>query len=318
MKQEIDRLRVVGIADTWGEIVEVPGVYGGMVRVAKFQLVSNHSILATFTEDAKYEGVPVAREDLLLGDPALSAGATLAQEMRASGAWKVGQYPRSPGELVDGELGQAWVKPDPQQLALDAREESPAVHFSELTIKALLDDFGWEAAGVDSAFKTFEGVSAPGVGDPEVPVYTRNVYAGYGQDAPRNRYITAFMDDDSVLFDIDGRDRDPAAVARELNDRVEVQIAKDVLEAQLQRRFVEPDLQQGRYSGLVLGQTDRHLLLSVDGRDQTATVIEKSRLGNLAYHLNQPLDVQFREGRAQGVDKAKALAHHKSLRRAVG
>ena len=36
-----------------------------------------------------------------------------------------------------------------------------------------------------------------------------------------------------------------------------------------QRTYLEPDLQKGHYSGAVLGQTDHHVLLSVDGRAQT-------------------------------------------------
>ena len=57
-----------------------------------------------------------------------------------------------------------------------------------------------------------------------VPDGTRKIYAGYRFDE-RKRYIAAIFGDDQ-LFDIDGRDREPADVARELNERVEAWVAE--------------------------------------------------------------------------------------------
>lgn len=79
--------------------------------------------------------------------------------------------------------------------------------------------------------------------------------------------------------------------------------AMDALFA-LQRNYVAPDLQSGRYSGLVLGETETHVLLSVNGRAQTATAIEKSVLGGVTFAVDKVLDLQFKNG--QVVDKGKS------------
>ncbi|CAB3730574.1 hypothetical protein LMG1866_04602 [Achromobacter ruhlandii] len=79
--------------------------------------------------------------------------------------------------------------------------------------------------------------------------------------------------------------------------------AMDALFA-LQRNYVAPDLQNGRYSGLVLGETESHVLLSVNGRAQTATAIDKSVLGGVTFAVNKVLDLQFKNG--QVVDKGKS------------
>jgi hypothetical protein len=91
--------------------------------------------------------------------------------------------------------------------------------------------------------------------------------------------------------------------------------AKEILGSQ-KRSFVEPNLQNGRYSGLVLGETAHHVLLSVDGRGQTATAIEKSRLSGLNFGLNKVLNVQFRDGQALGADKSQAQSQ--TQRRSIG
>jgi hypothetical protein len=82
--------------------------------------------------------------------------------------------------------------------------------------------------------------------------------------------------------------------------------AMDALFA-LQRSYVEPDLQNGRYSGLVLGETETHVLLSVNGRAQTATAIDKSVLSGVAFAVDKVLDLQFKNGLV--VDKSKSQSH---------
>lgn len=104
--------------------------------------------------------------------------------------------------------------------AAPATEDGP--HYSAQTLKALVDSYGWEDTGNDSVVKAFPGVGP--LGGQMVPDGTRKIYAGYRFDE-RKRYIAAIFGDDQ-LFDIDGRDREPADVARELNERVEAWVAE--------------------------------------------------------------------------------------------
>ncbi len=73
------------------------------------------------------------------------------------------------------------------------------------------------------------------------------------------------------------------------------------------KAFVEPDYEKGLYAGRVLGETAHHLLVGVDGRANTATALEKTRLGAIA-PVNQILKVQFRDGTAveNGLSKVKS------------
>lgn len=73
------------------------------------------------------------------------------------------------------------------------------------------------------------------------------------------------------------------------------------------KTFVEPDYDKGLYAGRVLGETAHHLLVGVDGRANTATALEKMRLGAIS-PVNQILKVQFREGAAvqNGLSKVKS------------
>lgn len=89
-------------------------------------------------------------------------------------------------------------------------------HYSDLTLLALINGHGWAAACDGEVFKTFPGIAAAGV---TVPDGSRNLYAGYCFDSSRRRYIAVVLGDDE-LFDLDGRDRDPEGVARELDARV--------------------------------------------------------------------------------------------------
>jgi len=67
----------------------------------------------------------------------------------------------------------------------------------------------------------------------------------------------------------------------------------------------------------VLGQTDHHVLLSVDGRAQTATAIEKSLLPNQAFNVNKVLDVQFRNGVALAKEQGQSATLQQTARRGV-
>lgn len=89
--------------------------------------------------------------------------------------------------------------------------------------------------------------------------------------------------------------------------------AMDALFA-LQRSYVEPDLQNGRYSGLVLGETESHVLLSVNGRAQTATAIDKSILSGVAFAVDRVLDLQFKNGLVVDKGKSQSQAEQQAVR----
>lgn len=94
---DLDQFKVVGSDPVWGEIIEVPTVYGDLARVSKKQLAeTSRSILATYTKDGKRKpGVGINRGNLLIGNAELTPGALLENEMRDSGNWDVARYPRS-------------------------------------------------------------------------------------------------------------------------------------------------------------------------------------------------------------------------------
>ena len=150
-------------------------------------------------------------------------GATLAY-----GAVTATLTPMGDGWHIQIDATQATVEARILSDALDtfaaeAKRVTPATpHYSAQTLKALVDSYGWEDAGHDSVVKAFPGVGP--LGGQMVPDGTRKIYAGYRFDE-RKRYIAAIFGDDQ-LFDIDGRDREPADVARELNERVEVWVAE--------------------------------------------------------------------------------------------
>lgn len=69
--------------------------------------------------------------------------------------------------------------------------------------------------------------------------------------------------------------------------------------------LVAPNLLSGSYSGRVLAATSHHVLVTVDGRANTATVIERALLKDVKYREGELLNVQFKNGevvpgRAQG------------------
>jgi hypothetical protein len=104
--------------------------------------------------------------------------------------------------------------------------EKPGVpedeHYSDLTLKALIANHGWEATGdqdrLQSVRRTFVGVGH--IGGMVVPDGQRNLVAGYSSDAARRRYIALTLGD-TVITDIDGRGEDPGDVARRINAAAE-------------------------------------------------------------------------------------------------
>jgi len=64
--------------------------------------------------------------------------------------------------------------------------------------------------------------------------------------------------------------------------------------------FVAPNYDNGSYAGSVLGETEHHYLVSVDGRAGTATAVEKARLEGVSVKPGELLKVKFQSGKAQG------------------
>lgn len=106
-----------------------------------------------------------------------------------------------------------------------AQEQEP--HYSEKVIQALVEGHGWSKDQPTTAKKYFPGVRPGGL---VVKDGGRDFYATYRFDGERQRYIGLVLAD-TEFFNLDTRDRDPADVAREFNDRAEavVQEMRDKL-----------------------------------------------------------------------------------------
>lgn len=114
----------------------------------------------------------------------------------------------------------------PEEEAALLKELGEQQHYSDLTLKALIDNHGWapgyfEGAGntgrMVSVSRSFVGV---GPGGTVVPDGSRRLFAGYTLDIDRRRYIGLSLGDDEIN-NWDGRDQDPAAIARQVNDAAE-------------------------------------------------------------------------------------------------
>lgn len=119
----------------------------------------------------------------------------------------------------------APATPEEDAALLKALGEQP--HYSDLTLKALIDNHGWapgyfEGAGnagrMVSVSRSFVGVGT--IGGMAVPDGTRRLFAGYTRDIDSRRYIVLTLGD-AEISDWDGRDQDPAAIARQVNESAE-------------------------------------------------------------------------------------------------
>ncbi|MFX1767980.1 ankyrin repeat domain-containing protein [Paraburkholderia sp. A1RI-2L] len=75
--------------------------------------------------------------------------------------------------------------------------------------------------------------------------------------------------------------------------------------------FVAPNYENGNYAGTVLGETDHHFIVSVDGREGTATAIEKDRLDGVSVKPNELLKVRFQGGKpvqTQARDQSRSMS----------
>ena len=112
---------VITTDDRYGEIIEVPTIWGDKVRVAKRQLENvNRTLLKRFTKAGKeVDGDSIHRENLLVGDAKLTEIAQIEKELKEKG-YKVAPFPKSKQQekkLIDEGYvgysldGNGWIKP---------------------------------------------------------------------------------------------------------------------------------------------------------------------------------------------------------------
>jgi len=135
-------------------------------------------------------------------------------------------------ELVGAgvELDFHWTSKTINQIRGKSEELEPEPkaaesHYSDLTLQALIDNHGWEVGynlgengALSSVRRPFAGVGA--VGGTAVPDGTRYLYAGYGAEDGRRRYIELTLADKKIR-DWDGRDLDPTEIAAQVNAAAE-------------------------------------------------------------------------------------------------
>ena len=100
---------------------------------------------------------------------------------------------------------------------------------------------------------------------------------------------------------LDSRLAEQAAKQSVAEGRPDV-VAKSLVDAKEQilkfkKDMVSPNLQSGTYHGRVLAATSHHIIVTVDGRANTATAIEKRAIDGVDYRIGQLLNVQFSNGR---------------------
>lgn len=112
---------VIATDDRYGQIIEVPTIWGDKVRVAKRQLEnSGRTLLKRFTKaGAEIEGDSIHRENLLIGNAKLTEMAQIEKELKEKG-YKVAPFPKSKQQemkLIDAGYigysldGKGWIKP---------------------------------------------------------------------------------------------------------------------------------------------------------------------------------------------------------------
>jgi len=112
---------VIANDDRYGQIIEVPTIWGDKVRVAKRQLEnSGRTLLKRFTKSGgEIDGDSIHRENLLIGNAKLTATAQIEKELKEKG-YKVAPFPKSKQQemkLIDAGYigysldGKGWIKP---------------------------------------------------------------------------------------------------------------------------------------------------------------------------------------------------------------
>ncbi|MCW3587413.1 ankyrin repeat domain-containing protein [Burkholderia cenocepacia] len=98
------------------------------------------------------------------------------------------------------------------------------------------------------------------------------------------------MDELAQILERKAADQIAPGVAASLDD------AKGLI-VDSKRGFVAPNYDNGNYAGTVLGETDHHYVVSVDGRAGTATAIDKSKLDGMSVKKDEMLRVKFQAGK---------------------
>lgn len=130
---------------------------------------------------------------------------------------------------ADAEKIQGYVLAFEQKQVQEqeqAKVQQPEQHYSDLTLRALVEKHGWEVAytglrepgRVDSVQRTFEGVGP--LGTMVTPNGERRLSAGYHDDAEHRRHVTLKLGG-QVIGDADGHGQDAEEVARQINARAE-------------------------------------------------------------------------------------------------
>ncbi|WP_205182846.1 ankyrin repeat domain-containing protein [Burkholderia sp. LMG 13014] len=71
------------------------------------------------------------------------------------------------------------------------------------------------------------------------------------------------------------------------------------------KKFMAADLHDRTYASKVFGETEHHVLLMADGRANTATAIEKSKLQGIPVEVGKMLKVRFKDGQATAQAKTE-------------
>ncbi|MBQ1557810.1 MAG: hypothetical protein IIZ69_06520, partial [Pseudomonas sp.] len=104
----LSQFPVVGSDPIWGDIIEVPTVYGEKTRVARAQLEdSSRNVLAQYTKAGKRKpGYGINRGNLLIGGAELADFARLERKCvsPANGRWRATAFARAADEAAGAGL----------------------------------------------------------------------------------------------------------------------------------------------------------------------------------------------------------------------
>ena len=125
-------------------------------------------------------------------------------------------------ERLTDHSGDRWAAAAGAVAAIGDPIPEPQQHYSDRTLRALIDKHGWEPVDSGGPMHTvrrqFEGVGP--IGTMITPNGERNLMAGYSADSERRRYIALSLGPNQIT-DFDGRDQNPEDVARLVNLKAE-------------------------------------------------------------------------------------------------
>lgn len=123
--------------------------------------------------------------------------------------------------LTDND-GDRWAAAAGAVAAIGDQIPAPELHYSDRTLRALIDRHGWEPVDSGGPLHTvrrqFEGVGPTGT--MITPNGERNLMAGYSADSERRRYVALSLGPNQIT-DFDGSDQNPEDIARLINLKAE-------------------------------------------------------------------------------------------------